>query len=270
MSNDKKNNPWARPDEPDPCYLSRYLSPHVPLEAPSGLPLPKPLPPRISNPPPSAWTLDELFQEQVGNGVPGERAANLLRYEYLGRNFKTDIDLDRGPWPVGKDGALIVRARDDGRILDPAKVVTRQATAEDNPIHYSVIERREAALLEAEREREILEALRPAHGPMKAPLPTSPASTTEAKSASGKPPVPERDPVWEEVVKPKIEDRVAGHGLFDNRNQLVKWVIDDLKVKRSKATIIRWVAPYNGKWFTLNGPRLKRKVASGRGAGSRS
>ena len=75
--------------------------------------------------------------------------------------------------------------------------------------------------------------------------------------------MPERDPVWEERVKPGIEDHVKCAGPFDNRTRLVEWVIDDLKVGRSKETIVRWVAPYKGKWFTLNGPRRKRKVASG-------
>jgi hypothetical protein len=93
----------------------------------------------------------------------------------------------------------------------------------------------------------------------------APPDAVDAKpSSTSKPPVPERDPAWDNVVKPGIEKHFEDGGAqFSNRAALVEWVIDDLKVERSKATIIRWVTPYDGKWFTLNGPRRKRKVASG-------
>ena len=264
----KDNDAWTRAFERALRTTVRFQSPHVPLEARPGLPLPRP----TSRPTPKKTvardsTLLELFQELVRSGVPRDEAAEWLLNSLLGHNFIVTSGQRIGDIRVDEASELVVLGL-DGKPLDPAAIIIREPTVKDpRPIHPHKIAARRAKIAEKAREKELEERLKASSA---APSPP-PASAADAQiTQPPKPPMPERDPVWEELVKPQTKQYVADHGPFDNRTRLVEWVINDLKVERSKATIIRWVTPYDGEWFTLNGPRRKRNVASGPGASLRS
>ena len=184
MPKGKDKDRWERAFELALRTTVRALSPHVPLELPSGIKKVgakanvTPSCMRIHTaagvtPPLPDYTLDEIYQECVQNGVPRDKAAEHLFDELL--TGALVIPSGESVGRFWEEGGKLCAESTDGRRLDPATLVTREGIA---PISSGKVARLRAQLAAEERERELVKALRPARSP---PSPFKPAPAVEPK-----------------------------------------------------------------------------------------
>ena len=198
-------------------------------------------------------TLLDLYRSILRDRPPTEAVKHLwdLKRAF---HFRIVEDLPECRF-VEEGGELVIEALDGLGNIDPASVTIRKSERYDpRPIPLDHL-----ALLDVVEPKRLVRVSPPRQEPpasLGAPDDASPA-TEAAKEAR-------RKRVFKNVLKPRIEQRIANEAPFPTLAAARDWALGILKDAGESAdagTIDNWLRPYQGKLFTLGGKRRKLKGA---------